>query len=598
MPQALVALPDVYESVIRRIAIDSVSQLARVMRLPPDTMIMLPGNAETIPMNNGSFGECCDPGLNYPTDGRLVISFTEEIDEDVTLSQHVGTGESLPVFEDPIRSTVMFPIYRTVTMNLNLQYIAPNQNIAQRWLDEMRSRVSQLRSELYQTLEYHYALPDQVLSLLHEVWSKIESSPAPLNINFSDYLDEFLGRPTTTIDTLVGSHPTRAIVEKQYEVLGWFDFTSSPPVPEKDGNNTGSYVCNVGYQFIYDRPTQLLMRWPLVVHNQVIDKTFHPKEAYQTFRQVDRRVSFFKGNLESFLKGIRYDNIPYAIHPDIDDWMPSEMDKSVLVFFTGLVVVDNDNPTGVANISRLGEHTFTPYMLEYIYQQQHTLFDRNTSPFSFRLFENGKERTDITFSFKPGTLELQTDKPLNITKMYHLQLGILRNWLQLTSETRTCLRRYPVVTYTLLRTLGILLGGGEYEDLSLLGKKRPRLKSESCPGQGSIVDRPEDGGTWPWPWLDKEWDSYPYPGYGDPFGKGKWPGGRTDNDYEIGIPTWPGDRDEPNRNPGDGSGVIRDDDLNDAIHETDGQGGNEYMGGKWSMQTVMFASLFVYNGAA
>lgn len=598
MPQALVALPDVYESVIRRIAIDSVSQLARVMRLPPDTQIMLPGNAETIPMNNGSFGECDDPGLNYPTDGRLVISFTEEIDENTTLSQHVGTAENLPLFEDPVRSTVIFPIYRTVTMNLNLQYVAPNQNIAQRWLDEMRSRVSQLRSELYQTLEYHFAIPNQVLMLLYEIWSKAETSSEPLGVSFSDYLDTFLGRPTKTIDTMADTYPTRAVVEKQYEVLGWFDFTSSPPTPEKDGNNTGAYICNIGYQFMYDRPTQMLMRWPLVIHNRPIDETFQPKEPYSTFRQKDRRVSFFKGNLESFLNSMKYHNIPYVIQPETDDWMPSEMDKTVMVFFTGLLVIDPEDKRSLVNLSRLGPHTFTPYLLEYFYQQQHTLFTRNTSPFSFRLYENGKEMTNVTLSFKENSLDLQTDKDLDITKMYHLQIGVLRNWGRLTYEARQCLRRYPVVTYVTLRTLGVTLGSGEYEDLSLLGENHPRLESEECPGQGTITLPPDKGGTWPWPWLDDGWEAYPWPGYDDNFDNDNWPGGnnRPDEDNAVfppNLPNWPVD----GGGKGDDSGVVRNDDMEDAIDET-GDYGGEMTNSSFTSQTVMYAQLFVYNGAS
>ncbi len=591
MPQALIALPDVYDSVIRRIAIDSVSQLARVMRLPPDTQIMLPGNAQTVPMNNGSFGECGDPGLNYPTDGRLIISFTEELDDSQTLSQHAGTAENLPLFEDVVRSTVIFPVYRSVTMNLNLQYIAPNQNIAQRWLDEMRTRVVQLRAELYQTLEYHYAIPNPILMLLHEVWSKIEASDHPSNLSFSEYLDEYLSRPTTVIDTIADTAPTRAVIEKQYEVLGWFDFTSTPEQPEKDGANAGNYICNINYRFSYDRPMQMLVRWPLVVHNQIIDSTYHPTEPYQTFRQVDRRVSFFKGSLESFLESIKYNNIPYVIEPEIDDWMPSEMNRRAMIFFTGLLVIDKTDPTHLVDLSHLGKHTFTPYILEYFFQQQHTLFGDRTSPFVFMLFENGQQRTDITFSFKPNSLELVVDKPLDMTKMYHLQIGILRDWTALTTETRQCLRRYPVVTYSLFRVLNIVLGEKEFKDLMLLGTPHKRIAISNCPGQGSLIGPPDKGGTWPWPWLDPEWGNYPWPGYDPRFDKYNWPGGSLDHPV-IDLPTWPGADGEH----GDNSGVIRNDDIEDAIDHTDGYAGKDVIYSITTLHTVMFAQVFVYGG--
>lgn len=326
MPQVLIALPDVYESVIRRCAIDSINQLARTMRLPPDTHILLPGTAEAMPMNGGNvFNPNNDAGILYPSDGRLTINVTEEIDDSTTLSQHVGTQENLPLFSDPVRQLIMFPIYRQVTMNLNVEYVAPNQTSATRWLDEMRSRIVQLRAELYQTLEYHYAIPDSLMVLINEVWQKIEASSIPLGVSFKTYLDEHLGRPTKTGETLAGTHPRRLVVEKQMEVLGWFDFTSTPQTPQKASQDDGSYTTSFTFSLIYDRPSQILCRYPLVIHNTTIGQDFIPTEPYHTFRQYDRRVSFLKGSLESFLNDIQQKHVPYLVYPEVDDWSPDTL---------------------------------------------------------------------------------------------------------------------------------------------------------------------------------------------------------------------------------------------------------------------------------
>lgn len=607
MPQVLIALPDVYESVIRRCAIDSVNQLAQTMRLPPNTHILLPGAAEALPMDGGNvFTPCESPGIRYPQDGRLVVNFTEEVDESTTLSQHVGTDENLPLFSDPTRQLIMYPVYRSVTMTLNIEYTAPSQIVVQRWVDEMRARIVQLRAELYQSFEYHYAIPDSLMVLIHHVWEKIEASAQPLGLTFPEYLEGHLGRPTKTGETLAGTHPKRLVVERQHEVIGWFDFTSTPTTPQASSQGDGSFTASFSYSFIYDRPTQVLCRYPLVVHNQAIGSDYIPKSSLTTFRQVDRRVSFIKGNLESFISAIATQHIPYLVYPDMDDWSPSTLGSHDLIFFSGLLMVDQHDPRRLVDLAALGPHTFTPYFLEYFYQQRHTLFVPRKSPFVFTLYENQSARTDVTLSFRDGSLVIETDIPLDLRGVYHLQIGLVRDWGTLYSDTIQCLRRYPVVTYTLLAILRVQLGKVPYRKLRLLGLGAKRRPSDDCPGQGSIINPPSDGGTWPWPWLDDEdYVNDPWPGYDDNYDDHTWPGGKgpdygdgytwppAPDDY-IDVPSWGHDPDAP----GNGSGVIRDDDIQDAVKETEKLPYAGLPEGAIGPLVIMYLYLMTFNGRA
>lgn len=543
MPHALVTLPDVYESVTRRVAVTAVEQLSRVMRLPADTNVYLPGNTESVPMNGGSFNECWDPGVKYPAEAKLAIRYNESINEDNTLTATVNKPQQMPWFLDEARDIVIRPVYRYVALDITIEYTAPNITVAQRWVDEMRSRISMGRAELYQDLEYHYAIPDPVMALLTHLHDTKESSQSPTGEDFDTWFDTHRLTPVKTATTLAGTSPTRVIPEHQYEVLGWFDFTASPPTPEKDGHDSGSYTSTINYRLHYNRPVQMYCRYPILVHNNPVAEEFRARVPFTPPYAHDRKVSSRKGNFDEMMRLMDFKGVPYIHEPPSDDWVPPTQPKDRLTFFTGLLVISPDDPHTLMNLANLGDMTFSPFFLEYFYTQGDKIFDPDRSIFEFRLYENNGLLTTRQLSLTGVTVT--SIKALDPTKFYHLQISLKRNWLTLTSDAVECLRRYPTVVYWSLRALGIMLGSNKSpEKRKLLGDSRPRPPSPECPGEGSIIGPPsgsvtrppgwEDwpGGVWPWPWLDDGWVGVPWPG--------GVPGGWLETEWPYFDPNWGG----------------------------------------------------------
>lgn len=543
MPNALIALPDVYESVTRRVAVTATEQLARVMRLPPDTHVYLPGNIESVPMNGGTFTECWDPGVRYPAEAKLAVRYNESINEDNALTATVNKPQQMPVFLDEDRDIVIRPVYRYVALDITLEYTAPNITIAQRWVDEMRSRISMGRAELYQDLEYHYAIPDPVLVLLQHLHETMEGSATPTGEDFDTWFEKYRLTPVKTATTLAGTSPTRVIPEHQYEVLGWFDFTGSPPTPEKDGHDSGSYTSTINYRLHYNRPVQLYCRYPILVHNNPVAESFRAKVPYEPFYTKDRKVSTRKGSFDTLRRLMDYKGVPYIHQPASDDWVPTYLPKDRLTFFTGLLVISPTDRHTLMDLTNLGDMTFSPFFLEYFYTQGDKLFDPDLSIFEFRLYENNTLLT--TQKLTLDNVTVKSTVALDPTKYYHLQISLKRNWLTLRPEAIDCLRRYPTVTYWSLRALGIFLGEAKPpERRKLLGDSRPRPPSPDCPGEGSIIGPPAGsvtppkgwesypGGQWPWPWLGDSWVGVPWPG--------SVPGGWLETEWPYFDPTWGG----------------------------------------------------------
>lgn len=601
MPKTLIALPDVYETVTRRVAVALTSQLAQTMRLPGDTLVYLPGATDTIPMNGGTFGDCYDTGVRYPAESSLTVRYTEEVDEGTTLTTPVQKHTIGPIWRDAPRDIDVRPVYRQVRLQATFEYKAPNITLARRWVDEMRSRISMGRAELYHDIEFHYGVPRPLTELLRHLHETREASESPTGESFEDYYQDHFTVPRKVVSTLTGTEEMDVIPEHQYEMLGWFDFTTTPQEPERSSNEDGTYVSTITYTLYYDRPMQVYCEYPMLIHNRPVSKRYRPQEPYSTFRKVTRRVSATKGSYDAFLEELAMRGVPYIQYPDYDDWIPASIPDNQLTFFTGLMVISPSDPHTLVNLAQLGDMEFTPFFLEYFYHQRDRLFNNQTSIFQFRVYENRTLMSGLGLTLDE-TLTLRSTKALDPTKYYHIQISLQRRWVALDQDVLQCLRRYPTVMYWSLRALGIYLEGvDDPGDLKLIAPNYPRLPKEECPGEGSTIGPPDGpgsgwgswpGGQWPWPWLGDEWDDVPYPGY-DYCGwtDTPWPylnPGYCDMDDTGSNPPWPGSVVLPGGTVGGGS-------LEDILEETEEKLGHPVDRIVVGPMNVLFAEIITHK---
>ena len=524
MPNTLVQLPDVYETIRRRVAVDVIAQIGRYMMLPPDVSVYLPGNSETVPM--GTLGECCDTPMRYDPQSRIVVKYDESADEMFTLCTPVYTEMNLPVFEDATRDIVFRPVRRFVDTMITIEFQSEGIVHAQRWLDDQRTLISRGGAELTMDLEYHYGVPKPCQLLLDSIYKTIQCSEYPLDISYEEWLKQNWRWPTTDVATLVDTHRTQVICEHQYQVQGWFDFTTTPNTPERTSDGSGAYTTTISYFFRYERPTHLYCRYPMVVHQRAIPKTFRPKEPYSTFRQVDRYVSYLRGSLDYNFILLRNNVIPYIQHPDTDDWTTRQTARNQLIFFNGLLSIKKDAPRKLMDLRNLGKYSFNPFFME-LFQTIGDKAHGKNSIFIFTLYRNN-EIFDVPLTLDKETLCLNSTVDLPPENYYHLQIAMQRNVGFVDEPILRCLTRYPTVMWTYFQFINLSFARGvPLSEVKLLGASGPRLPSEECPGEGT-TDWTKDlnpirNGVIPWSWVTKgrnetmrEWgtDSKPTMGYG------------------------------------------------------------------------------------
>ncbi|MNM18914.1 hypothetical protein D3C81_292130 [compost metagenome] len=493
MPKALIPLAASNTSVGRRVAVHVVQHLTELMGLPETTQVFLPGNTQAIPLNNAEFGNCCSAKHTYPGDSRMIVTVVEDAEEDHALTTSVNDKQSRPIIEDKIHNVSVTPVYRYVKMTCNIEFVAASTTQAQRWLDDMRAMFSAGRTEQLHDLEYYYQLPDGMTFVLKACHDALMKSPWPLTDTFEDWVLSKLvnGAYPKDLTTLAGTHHTLAIAEHQYDALGWFDWTTTPDTPERNSDGSGTFTVNLNYQLQYGRPTHVYVDYPFVLNQYPISKKFRFTEPYWFYRDRLRKVSVTKEAFDEFrFIQDQAGTVPYVHYPNTNDWYPPPTQKLgyALPLFTGLVMLSADDQQTLVDLSALGNCRFMPHFLEYFYAQGDAALDDLQGMFEFRLWKNNTHQHGQKFRFKPGTLQIQTVEPLDPQYMYHIQICIKRNWALVHPRVIQCLRNWPTVAYTLLKAIGVRLGGAALlEDLELLAPNTPRANVAPCYGEGYLL---------------------------------------------------------------------------------------------------------------
>lgn len=498
MANSVIVLPDVYETIQRSVAVSAVSQIAQFMGLPPETNVYFPGRAETVPMNDGIFGNCCDAAsaVRFDPEERIEVKYDEIAEENFTLSTAVRSDENFPIFVDLKRGIVIRPVRRFVDFRIDITYQAPNVVRAQRWLDDQRIKLSEGFGDMTMALEYHYNIPIPCLALLKGIHDTMEKSAFPTGTTFNDWMNSCLVQPNTDMATLVGTHPQMSIYERQVDVVGHFDFINTPETPQKSSDNAGAYECTFSYICRYDRPTHVYVEYPIVANQCPIPKLFRPEFPYHNYQAVDRKTTVLRGSLDHAFHIAERRGLKYIQFPDADEWTAPDEYPEQLTFFTGLLMLDCEDLTYLMDFKSLGRFRFSPWFVEFFDTVGTKAFESN-SFFSIRIYRNN-ELYNVPLVMEPGTLKLKTTRPLDPEYYYHIQISANGNWFGITADKWEGIRRYPTVFWNLCRMFWVCKGREPLSSLQLVGVGRPRSPNADWPGEGTTdwtknVDRFTEG---------------------------------------------------------------------------------------------------------
>lgn len=451
MPTVALEIPETYDSVTRPVTSGIVRDLINYFELPNDTSIRYMGSAGEVAQRGSQLADERS-NLHFPFGERVDVELTETYLEEGVLNTAVKRRDNNPVFLDEGLMVAMRPVYTKTEATISFRYRATNKTQAYKWRDALRRRMTQGTQALLHELIYHYPIPPVFHAILREVHGKRESV-AGYGESFTQWLEKHYDPRMTVLSNLDGSRGAVAIPEKQIQVQGWLSFESEPDEPEKDREGD-TWLLSFDYTFQYDKVTAMVIDYPIVVHNQLLDDKYLDLEKPYNPYDVPRRPSY-TGRLNDSFSRINYNPdtaFQGVVMPDFDDWRPSGNNFKEIPIVTSLIGVELDDPYQVVNLMDLGDVSLTQSVINYLFRERRYLGTYLASPFHVT-FYRGKTALSANSFYIDEDLNVRTREPLSPRDVHHVRLSIVTDLRNLSSRAQESLRRDPEVCFQVVDVL-------------------------------------------------------------------------------------------------------------------------------------------------
>lgn len=425
MPKIIRPIPDVMESVTRPIVFDVLRRLFHDLGMSPKTLIFFPDTT----------GSGKQPGTAIDAEDKEVLTFphvtqlTVEVDETYEHSSLLSTAVFRPehpfVFRDDELEVGIKPVYAQTELSISFKYTSRDKAEAIRWRDDFRGRISMLRDEFLLDVRYYYMHPYSFIHILREI-HRLRENVAGYNEDWVKYFSDHTSPNTTVITNQAGTEKRYAIAQPQKKIQGWFDADGMPEQGNKEGDTeTWSIACV--FKLTYQKPIEMAMMYPLVIHNQMLGKKFRSQEKPYRLENTPTQYSLSTEQFNHFESGTmarKFKTLPgYAI-PTYDEFAPGAVVPGTMRLFTTLLGIDQTDPTFLFNLKQVDGFTFDPAVLKYLEAVHMHLHRPGYAIFLVSLYQGPNLMKD-TFLTIDKDLNVRSTVELNIRKYHHARVSMV-----------------------------------------------------------------------------------------------------------------------------------------------------------------------------
>lgn len=455
MPIIPLEIPETQKTITRPIVMEVVKQFSASIGLPTNLLIQFAGDAASIAQTQSTIDREKEPNT-FNHNQQYIISVEEDFNDDKSLSTVVNRPDNIVFFQDKKLGVSMKPAYQRADVTINVTYRTQDKAQAQLWVNTVKRKVGRGRDDQLHDFQYHYPIPAALIYMLCVIYDLREANQG-YNEDIGKWFRDCFSEKMTVIDNQAGKHPTFVIRENQTRVLGYYEFTHDVPQFEKSGD-AGAWMVSFTYKFSYDKCQQVVLQYPLMIHNQIIPGQFRDDSVYLPYDpdQIISEASMSTDVMDFFN---RYKNAknPWAQRPGLpipyfDDWLPDIEPANTQNILRLLIGVNPADRKEVIDLSQLGNWRFSAVSRAYMKDQPQTLTQLYENVFKIDL-HRGYQLTNNADLLVDNDLKVTYDPQMDEREYYHLTVGILTNLDMLSAAAKARLCKHGAFTIKLLKTL-------------------------------------------------------------------------------------------------------------------------------------------------
>lgn len=468
---SILALPvlELYKAIERPVATDVVKQLTDVMGLDKNILISFPGKSEAMPLYDSRLGQDKNAdSAQFKSTSKVSITVTEEYESGTELCTVIRSPDAPLLFEDIPLGIEMYPVYSPTTVQIEFTYRCASRREAEVFRDHYRARLAEGTRQYMFSGKYQMVIPKEYVLILQAIHKRREAQGG-YGETWAEWMRK-LHPKSTILTTLAGTEPLLTFDEEQVNIFGYWDF-ELPNEPSK--TDVGSmYELNMTYKYTYDKPFMMVLKYPNIVHNQVLPKRFVQTGETMKYGALAGDRGGLTTDLEAFRNaaGYYYDTLDGIRQPFWDDFVPKLQTQNLFNVVTMLVRVDPLNPRHLINLSEFAPYRPSESVLEALQLFRSTCTAEYGSPFIISLFEDGQKRHPLDYGLTE-TGDVVANYDLDIRKTYRVSLSLVINPTVLAESTIEKLLNNPVYGLAYLDTLRPLSSEPDYE-IKVLAKRK------------------------------------------------------------------------------------------------------------------------------
>lgn len=487
MPELATPVPDVYQMITRPVIVAVVKQIIEGTGISSDAFIEYKGDHGQVPTWRGFLDSKNPTGDDFKTKMPFIEKVQIDVEENVLEEFILSTPHNYPdnkkVWEDPNLGITLSPFYERSEYVINFTYRTPDKGSATNWRTAMRRRMKLKFTDMSMIARYQILIPQIIVVFLKEFYEMRERI-AGYGDTWSDY---FLGNRLQKLVKIVdqaGNNPEIALDETQLDILGNFEFSSEPKEERIDDGSC--YTINFSYKFRFDHPKGFIMRYPLVIHNQLVPAGRRPDKPHRYDpHALQGNATQSTSRYDIIIQqegGQKISKVGGHLVPWFDDWYPTRGYHNCSPLLQLLCRVEPDDPTALVDLRQLAvmgmimSDTTRDYMVD-----QHRVLNRHAMAGIYVAVYVNDDLLDSTGYYVTKDLVIRTRSTMDMRNTYHVVIYVINDLLNVTPEAKEILKRNPPMFKELVSTLEPTI---DVSDIKLLADKFvPELEYQKVLGK-------------------------------------------------------------------------------------------------------------------